>query len=73
MQAFVPWNGLPEVVSAVLKACFDEGLILLSTGSLPMKIRMLPPVNTTDEELESGFAIFEKALVRVGEERGLQC
>lgn len=73
MQAFVPWNGLPEIVNAVLKACFDEGLILLSTGSLPMKIRLLPPVNTTDEELEAAFGVLEKALMRVAEERELPC
>lgn len=73
MQAFVPWNGAPEVVSAVLKAAFDDGLILLGAGSNPSKIRMLPAVNTTDEELEAGFAILEKALVQVREELGLPC
>ena len=73
MQAFVPWNGAPEVVSAVLKAAFDEGLILLGAGSNPGKIRMLLAVNTTDEELEAGFAILEKALVRVREELELPC
>ena len=73
MQAFVPWNGAPEVVSAVLNAAFDDGLILLGAGSNPSKIRMLPAVNTTDEELEAGFAILEKALVQVREELGLPC
>ena len=73
MQAFVPWNGAPEIVKAVLHAAFDEGLILLSTGSNPGKIRMLPPVNLTDEELEAGFSALEKALVRVGEELELPC
>jgi hypothetical protein len=34
---------------------------------------MLLPLNTTDEELESGFAILEKALARVAEDRGLRC
>ena len=56
-----------------LKAAFDEGLILLSAGSNPSKIRMLPAVNTTDEELEACFAILEKALVRVREELELPC
>jgi 4-aminobutyrate aminotransferase-like enzyme len=73
MQAFVPWNGAPGVVSAVLKAAFDEGLILLGAGANPGKIRMLPAVNTTDEELEAGFTILEKALVRVREELELPC
>ena len=73
MQAFVPWNGAPEVVKTVLHAAFEEGLILLSAGSNPTKIRMLPPVNTTDEELEAAFAMLEKTLQRVGEELGLPC
>ncbi len=73
MQAFVPWNGAPEVVKAVLQAAFDEGLILLGAGSNPGKIRLLPPVNTTDEELEACFAILEKALAHVREELDLPC
>ncbi|MFT5442914.1 MAG: acetylornithine/N-succinyldiaminopimelate aminotransferase [Myxococcota bacterium] len=73
MQAFVPWNGSPEIVKAVLDAAFDEGLILLGAGANPGKIRMLPPVNTTDEELEGCFAILEKALVRVRDELELPC
>jgi hypothetical protein len=34
---------------------------------------MLLPVNTTDEELESGFTMLEKSLRRVAEARGLAC
>jgi acetylornithine/N-succinyldiaminopimelate aminotransferase len=73
MQAFVPWHGSPEIVKDVLQACFEEGLILLSAGQNPMKIRMLPPVNATDEELEAAFSVLEKALARVAEARELQC
>lgn len=73
MQAFVPFDGSPDVVRAVLREAYEQGLILLSTGSMPMKIRMLPPVNTTDEELESVFSVLERALSVVGEARGLQC
>jgi 4-aminobutyrate aminotransferase-like enzyme len=61
------------VVRAVLSEAYQLGLILLSTGSLPMKIRMLPPVNTTDEELESAFSVLERALSAVAEARGLPC
>jgi 4-aminobutyrate aminotransferase-like enzyme len=71
MQAFVPWNGAPEIVKAVVDTAFNEGLILLSAGSNPGKIRMLPPVNTTDEELEAAFSVLEKSLVHVREEFGL--
>jgi acetylornithine/N-succinyldiaminopimelate aminotransferase len=73
MHAFVPFDGSPALVNAVLQAAFEEGLILFHAGARPTKIRMLLPVNVTDEELESGFAILEKALVRVAGERGLPC
>jgi len=73
MQAFVPFDGSPAVVSAVLAAAFEEGLLVWSAGSKPGKIRLLLPVNLTDEELETGFGMLEKALTRVGEQRDLAC
>lgn len=73
MQAFVPWEGDPAVTRAVIAAAFEEGLLVYGAGDDPMKVRMLLPVNVTDEELEAGFTILEKALRRVGEERGLPC
>ena len=73
MQAFVPFDGTPAVAKKVLKYAFEEGLILLTAGERPTKIRMLPPLNTTDEELESAFSMLEKALRRVSEECSLRC
>jgi len=73
MQAFVPFDGSAEIVSAIVKAAFEEGLMVFSAGNDPAKIRMLLPVNTTDEELEVGFAMLEKAIRRVAEERDLRC
>lgn len=73
MHAFVPFDGSPEVVKAVLQACFEEGLLVFGAGSRPQKVRMLLPVNTTDEELEAGFTMLEKALRRVAAERDLPC
>jgi 4-aminobutyrate aminotransferase-like enzyme len=69
MQAFVPFDGSEEIVSAIVHAAFEEGLMVFGAGSHPSKIRMLLPVNTTDEELEAGFTILEKAIRRVAEER----
>ena len=57
----------------MLQAAFEEGLLAFSAGADPTKIRMLLPVNVTDEELEAGFTILEKALWRVSEDRGLRC
>jgi 4-aminobutyrate aminotransferase-like enzyme len=73
MQAFVPFDGSADVVAAVVQAAFDGGLMVLAAGANPSKIRMLLPLNTTDEELEAGFAILERALAFVAEERGLPC
>ena len=73
MQAFVPFDGSPEIVRAVLVAAFEAGLLAFSAGSNPTKIRLLPPLNTSDEELEAAFAILEKALRHVAEEQGLPC
>jgi 4-aminobutyrate aminotransferase/(S)-3-amino-2-methylpropionate transaminase len=73
MQAFVPFDGSEEAVQAAVRAAFDEGLLVWSAGHAPGKIRLLLPVNVTDEELEAGFSILEKALRRVAEERGLPC
>jgi acetylornithine/N-succinyldiaminopimelate aminotransferase len=71
MQAFVLFDGSEEIVTAIVHAAFEEGLMVFGAGSNPSKIRMLLPVNTTDEELEAGFAMLEKAIRRVAEERDL--
>ncbi len=73
MQAFVPFGGQADVVKDVIDVAFEEGLIVFPAGRSPCKIRMLLPVNTTDEELEAAFTILEKALARVAEDRGLPC
>lgn len=73
MYAFAPFDGSPEVVNAVIRAALCEGLLVFSAGSNPTKIRILPPLNTTDEELEAGFSILETALRLVAEEIGAPC
>ena len=73
MQAFVPFDGSPELANAVIRRAFEDGLLVFGAGEHPMKLRMLLPVNTTDAELEVGFAILEKALRRVAEESALPC
>jgi 4-aminobutyrate aminotransferase-like enzyme len=73
MQCFVPFDGSAEIVSTLLRAAFEEGLLIHSAGSNPSKLRFLLPVNTTDEELEAGLTMLEKAMRRVAEECGLPC
>ena len=57
----------------MLRAAWEEGLIVFTAGANPTRLRLLLPVNTSDEELEAGFAMLEKALRRVGEARGIPC
>jgi 4-aminobutyrate aminotransferase-like enzyme len=73
IQAFAAFDGSAAVTDAILAAAFEEGLMALSAGADPTKICMLLPVNTTDEELEAGFTMLEKAMRRVAEERDLAC
>ena len=73
MQAFIPFDGAPATTNAIIKAAFEEGVLVFGAGKDPMKIRMLLPVNVTDEELDAGFAALENALQRVAKEKGLAC
>ena len=73
MQGFVPFDGSAEVLKEVLHTAFEEGLLVFGAGSNPGRVRLLLPVNVTDEELEAGFTVLEKSLVRVAEARGLSC
>ena len=73
MQAFEVFDGSAETTGAVLRAAFEEGLLIFGAGANPMKLRFLLPLNATDEEIETAFAMLEKALRRVAEERGIPC
>jgi 4-aminobutyrate aminotransferase-like enzyme len=73
MHAFVAFDGSASVAAAVVRSAFEEGLLVFTAGSDPTKIRLLLPLNTTDEELEAGFAMLEKAMRRVGDEMEFPC
>jgi 4-aminobutyrate aminotransferase-like enzyme len=73
MHAFVPFDGSAALAGRVIREAYDAGVILLTAGNDPTKIRILPPLNATDEELEAAFTMLEKALRQVAEERGLPC
>ncbi len=62
---FVGEDGLtpdPKSVDAIVAYARDAGLILLSTGSYGNVIRLLPPLNLSDQELEEGLDIIERAV-----------
>jgi 4-aminobutyrate aminotransferase/(S)-3-amino-2-methylpropionate transaminase len=47
---------------ALVKFCYENGLIVLSCGNLGNVIRILMPLVITDEQLERGLAIIEEGL-----------
>jgi 4-aminobutyrate aminotransferase-like enzyme len=63
MFAFSVFDGDPDKTTKFVRKLFDEGLIVFTAGTNPMKIRMLLPVPALkDGDLEKAFAILEKVL-----------
>jgi 4-aminobutyrate aminotransferase / (S)-3-amino-2-methylpropionate transaminase / 5-aminovalerate transaminase len=52
----------PEKAKALVKSCFESGLILLSCGAFGNVIRFLMPLVITPEELNRGLDIVEDGL-----------
>ena len=51
-----------EETQAVLRYCYEHGLVILSTGSYGNAIRLLVPLVITDEQFEEGLGVLEAAL-----------
>ena len=51
-----------EEAKALVKFCFDKGLIILSCGNFGNVIRTLMPLIIEDDQLERGLAIMEEGL-----------
>ena len=69
MQAFVPFEGEPETVKRIIELSLEEGVLFQPAGRRPMKIRLLPPLNLTQTELDAAFSALERALFRFAAER----
>ena len=54
-----------DQTKALVKYCFERGLILLACGTLGNVIRLLMPLNIGDAELQRGLAIIEEGLERL--------
>jgi 4-aminobutyrate aminotransferase / (S)-3-amino-2-methylpropionate transaminase / 5-aminovalerate transaminase len=54
-----------EETRAVVRYCYEHGLIVLSTGSYNNVIRLLVPLVITDDQLEEGLDVLEAALESV--------
>ncbi|HUI42821.1 MAG TPA: 4-aminobutyrate--2-oxoglutarate transaminase [Terriglobia bacterium] len=51
-----------EETRAVVRHCYERGLIILSTGTYGNVIRLLVPLVITDEQFEEGLDVLEAAL-----------
>lgn len=51
-----------EETRAIMKYCYEQGLLLLSTGTYGNVLRLLLPLIVSDQQLGEGFAIMEAAL-----------
>jgi len=52
----------PVAVSRVLSACHAEGIILLKAGTYDNSVRLLPPLVISDDLLNDGLSVLEKAV-----------
>jgi len=56
-----------EEAAALIKSCYEKGLIIMSCGTYGNVIRTLMPLVITDEQLERGLSILEESLEEVSE------
>lgn len=54
-----------DETAAIIKECWENGLVLLSAGARGNVIRFLVPLVITDEQLEAGLDILEAAIKKV--------
>jgi 4-aminobutyrate aminotransferase len=51
-----------KMAKAIVKACYDQKMILLTCGHWDNTIRWIPPLIITEEQIADGLERFEKAL-----------
>ena len=56
-----PWT---DRAKAVVRAAFDEGLLLLTCGSYENTVRWIPPLVVNASQIEDGLERFERALAK---------
>jgi 4-aminobutyrate aminotransferase len=60
-------NGEPshDIAERVAATCFDNKMIVLTCGTHGHVIRLIPPLNISDEDAEKGMDILEKAIANL--------
>ncbi|MBA3688325.1 MAG: aspartate aminotransferase family protein [Chloroflexi bacterium] len=56
----------PDLAKAILHEAFDRKLLLLSCGTYGQVVRVIPPLVTTDEEVETAIGVISESLAVVG-------
>jgi 4-aminobutyrate aminotransferase/(S)-3-amino-2-methylpropionate transaminase len=62
---FVGGDGIApdrEITGRVLRRCHQDGLMVLGAGTYGNVIRLLPPLVISDELLDEGLGILERAV-----------
>ncbi len=54
-----------EETNAVIRGCYERGLLILPAGTYGNIIRLLVPLVATDEQIEEGLAVLEASLSTV--------
>lgn len=52
-----------KTAELVTRRCFENKLLVLTCGTYGHVIRLLPPLNITDSEIEQGLEILEKSMI----------
>jgi 4-aminobutyrate aminotransferase/(S)-3-amino-2-methylpropionate transaminase len=52
----------PDEAKAIVKYCYENGLIAISCGNFSNVIRTLMPLVITEEQMDRGFSILREAL-----------
>lgn len=73
MMRFTPFGGKKDAVMRLVRAMFDEGLIVFYCGHGPYHVRMLPPLGVLDEAIwPTVFGLVEKAMAKVAAEASVK-
>jgi diaminobutyrate-2-oxoglutarate transaminase len=59
-----------DLASAVIKNAFAQGLVIETSGAHDQVVKCLVPLVITDEQIDFGLKVLDKAFAAAMEERG---
>jgi len=59
----------PKLAREVVRKCREKGLLLLSGGLYRNVLRLLPPLNISEQDLEKCFGVLEEVMRELSNER----